>query len=440
MRLLIAIFLACFTVLGISQDATEMTLQEAIDYGIKNHISIKNALVDIEDAQQLINETKAAGLPQVNAGISYNYFLKVPESLVPAEFFGGAPGEFAKLAFGTKNNLTGSIEASSLVYDGSYNVGLRAARKFKEYVNQALSVEEQTVKNNIIRAYLSTFIIEEGKKTLTKNIGNIQAILVETKAYYQNGLVEQLDIDRLELSLANLQAEYETLSRQSELAYNGLKFSMGFPISEPLKTKDTMENLVADAKEVNLTMDINHTLRPEYQLLQMGEALNEMDVERYRAGYLPSLAVFISAQESLQGDNIFKEGGANWIPTAVAGFQINIPIFDSFQKRAKIERANIALVKMQNNKRMLKEAIDLEIINARISYQIALSRLDAQEKNIKLAEKIYNTTKIKYKEGVGSSLEITQAEQSLYQTQGNYNVALYELLVAKANLDIAIGN
>jgi len=182
---------------------------------------------------------------------------------------------------------------------------------------------------------------------------------------------------------------------------------------------------------------VNYEKRPEVRVLELGINLNQLNVDLNKSGYLPSLAAFGSYQQSAQGNNLFDN--PVWVPSAVVGLQLNVPIFDGFEKRAKINRAKLDLEEAMMQKTRLERAINLEVSNARTSYQNAMKRLDTRDKNMKLANRIYETTRIKYKEGVGSSLEISQAEQALYDAQQNYIQARYDLLVAKRALDKALG-
>lgn len=431
-----------FTMLCLSlgaQNPVEMTLDEAIKYALEHSIDMRMAQLNIADAEEQIIERRAIGMPKVTAGANYQYFLQIPASVVDiSNFDPNVPeGTFEKLQFGLRNNLTLDLSANALLFDASYLTALKAAKAYRSYAEKDRERVVYEVRNTIVEAYLPALILEESKKTLLKNIDNLNNLLTETRALYKEGFVEQLDVDRLDLSLANLQTEIENLDRQKELIYNVLKFQMGYPIGDPIIAVDDIEKLFIPASDEDLTSDINYARRPEIQVLELGIQLNKLNIQVNKSGYLPSLAAFGSYQQSAQGNNLFDN--PVWVPSAVVGLQLNIPIFDGFDRRAKINRAKLDLEEAIVQQTQLKRAISLEVTNARTSYINAVQRLDSQEKNKNLAEKIYNTTKIKYKEGVGSSLEITQAEQSLYETQQNYVQARYDLLVAKRALDKALG-
>jgi len=190
MRTIILLFFLCFGTILQAQEKTSFTLEEAVHYAMENSLTLKNSFIDITDAEERILENRAFGLPKVNFGVNYQYFLELPVSLVPAEFFGGMPGEFSELTFGTKNNLAASLEASTMVFDWSYFTGLRAAKAYRNFASQQVLTSKREVRNQVQSAYLPPLILEESKKTLQKNITNLEKLLFETKELYKAGFVE----------------------------------------------------------------------------------------------------------------------------------------------------------------------------------------------------------------------------------------------------------
>ena len=432
-------FLVClWAILGSLQAQDQMTLEQATRYALDNSLTIQNAKINIADADQLIKERKAFGLPQINGKIDYQYYFQVPKILLPESFGLDPEGNRVEATFSLKNNLNLGVSASSILFDGSYLTGVKAAKLYRQYVEKELVAQQQEINDMVRDAYLPPLLISETIAMLDKNITNLEKLHHETEAMYKEGFVEQLDVDRLLLSLANLKTEKENLARQRETAINYLKFAINYPTDKELIIADNMESLLKEATDEELVKPVQYESRPNYQVAQMGIELNAMNVELYKKGYLPSLVAFASYQYGFQGDKFNDEGF--WFPTGIVGATVNIPIFDGFDKRAKMQRARLAMDIAQNQKRELERAINLELQNARTNYLSAQEHVWNQKENVDLAERIYDMTQIKYKEGVGSSLEITQAEQSLFNTQQNYTQAVYNLLAAKAALDKALGN
>ena len=434
---LLMFLLLSFGISASAQNPKSFSLDEAISYALGNSLSIKNAQIGIADANEQIKENKAIGLPTISANLGYNYYFKLPVSLVPAEFFGGQAGEFSKLAFGTKNNISAGIEAQTLLFDWSYLTGLKAARAYRDYSEEERTLTEVEVKNQVRSAYMPSLIIEESKKTLAKNIDNVKQLRHETSEMYKAGFVEQLDVDRLDLTIANLETELSNLDRQTQLIYNALKLVMNYPMDQEITVSDNLDKLLIEASQEDLDGKINYTARPEYRVAERGKSLNLLNIEYMKSTYYPNLSGFASYTQQGQSDDFFNNN--IWTDVGIVGLKASIPIYSGGGKKAKLHRAQLDLAKTENNIRSLERGIWLEIGNARIAYTNAKVRVAEQQKNLALAQRIYDTTQIKYKEGVGSSLEISQAEQALFQSQQNVIQARYELLLAKVDLDQALG-
>lgn len=443
---LFLLLLLCSQFLAVAafgQGGREMNLQQAIDYALANTNEIRNGRLAIEDAEAQIVEARSRGLPQLSAGANFNHYLQVPKQPLPEPFVVFLesqlpPGEMVdrEASFFLKNNLTTSINGSFLLFDGSYFVGLQAAKAARAYAGLDMARRVREVTNSVQNAYLPVLLIRENLQQLDKNIANLEKLLFETRQVYEAGFAEQLDVDRLELSVANLRTERENLQRQEEIALRGLKYTINYPLEEPIDITDNLDSMRVAAVADDLEGAVVLERRPELAVLDQAITLNELNIRNIRSGYLPSLRGNAAYQYQYQGDNL-RDGF--WAPTALVGLSLNIPIFDGLSRRAQVQRARIDLEEYRLQRNDLVRAIRLEVQNARTNYRNARERLQSAERNVQLAERIYETTQIKYREGVGSSVEVTQAEQGLYETQTNYLQALYDLLVARTNLEQALG-
>ena len=438
----------CFVLTWSYAQVVEMTLDKAVEYALVNSNEIKFAQLNIEDAEQRIFETRATGLPQIDASANLNNFFKVPVSVLPEAFVassrdadGNLPEGFSRqVSFVLKNQFDAAINFRTMVFDGSFFTGLKAASLYRTLVQDELSAKQQSLKNRVITAYLPIILLTENLKILDNNITNIKKLRDETSALYKEGFVEQLDVDRLELSVANLKVEKENLERQMATTMNNLKQIMNFPIEQELVIQDNLGRVVPVPAQKDLTGPVDYYNRREYKVAETGIQLNELNETYTKNVYLPSLDFTASYTQAYQGDKLFNGESSFWAPTGVVGLSLNVPIFDGFGKKAKLQRARITTEVSKTQHLELANSIDLEVANARIDYQSALKRVESQQQNMDLAERIFTTTQIKYKEGVGSSLEISQAEQSLFSAQRNHLQALFDLLIAKLSLDVALGN
>ncbi len=445
---LLTVMLVWLLGFGYAQRTLKIGLQEAIQFAVENNLEIKNAQLNILDADQQIYERRAIGLPNISAAFDYNRYLKIPTSVLPAAFEeliklgngGELPPDFSpQVSFALKHNITTGINFRSMIFDGSYFTGLKAARLYRTLVQEELADQLREVQNRVIDAYIPPLYFNENLKILDKNITNLEKLLFETKALYKEGFVEQLDVDRLELSLANLLVEKDNLVREKASALNRLKMVMGFEKEIELLVTDDIEKLLSTPSKNDLEGGVNYFNRTDYKLTVTSIKLNQLNITYNKNFYLPTLSLNASYNQTFQGNQLFGDPNSFWAPTALVGLSLNVPIFDGFDKRSKIERARLSYEIAKNRQTQLAQLINMEVKNARIKYKGAIQKLESQKQNLALAERIYNTTQIKYKEGVGSSLEVTTAEQSLFDTQRNYTLTLFELLAAKLELDKVLG-
>ncbi|MBX2815231.1 MAG: TolC family protein [Saprospiraceae bacterium] len=430
-----------------AQDST-FTMDQAIAYARENHNSIKGATMDIADAEHRIKEFLAIGLPNVNGSVKLDHFLQLPTSVIPkGSFFAGNPeqgeepnpAQDLEVQFGVKNTLTAQLEASALLFDGSFFTGLKATRFYKELVKSQLDATREGLALDVAKAYLGVLVAERNREILDQNISNVSAILHETQEIYNSGFAEKLDVDRLQLSLANLQVEDEKIQNLVRISKNLLKFSMGYPMAQDIALTQNLQDLMLSDYDKNslLMSELDFAQRADYVALQKADQLNELNIKRWKMGYYPSIYAFGSYGQTLQG-NQFLTG--NWFPASIVGLNLSLPIFDGNDKKAKIQRATISMEKHRLVINDAERAMTLEVRNAKINFENSLKNTETTQDNLDLAEDIYEVTQVKYREGVGSSLEVNQAERELYLAQSNYINTLYDLLVARVELEKALGN
>jgi len=413
----------------------QYSLQQALEYGIKNNAQILTSELDAQNAQITVNNRIAAGLPQVDAKLDYQNFFKLPTSLLPAEFFGGEAGDFIPVQFGTEQNMTASISASQLLFNGAFIVGVSAAKEYAILVQKQSRLAETEVKKNVETAYYSVLIAKEFEILLQKNINNLSAVLFEVSEMQKQGFVEAVDVDRLTMSKITLNGQLQNAVRQTALATNYLKFTMGLDMATAIELTDTIGAITA----VNLT-GTNYLTRPEFGILQSTVALNELNVKLNKAMFLPTLAAYGSYSQNAQRNSFnFLNSDGQWFETGLFGLTLAVPIFSGMERKTGVQSAQIALEKARLTLSNATQGILLEVEKAKTDYMNAENDLNVQQQTIELAQKIYNTALIKYREGVGSSLELNNAESTLHQAQGSYISAMFSLLNAKTALNKSLG-
>lgn len=412
------------------------SLQEAIDYAQDHSNSILNAKLDQDIAGNTVRQTIGIGLPQVSGNANFSDFIKVPTNLLPGEFF-GKPGTQVPVQFGVKYQSSAGLELNQLLFDGTYIVGLQASRTYKELSSKNLKRSRIETAVAVTKAYYSVLVSNEQLSLLDANLIRLKKSLNDTRALFKNGFVEKIDVDRLTVLNNNLETERENVIRLLALNVNLLKFQMGMSIQSKLTLKDSIAGLQVEQTLAGADTSAYQN-RIEYSLLETQKKLNELDLKRYKSQFLPSLSAFGNTSRSLQS-NSFTELFNRSFPTTVIGIRLSVPIISGGIKLYQVRNAKLEILKTQNNLINLRNGINLEIEQAQTTYQNGLKSLENQKRNMELAQEVLRVTKIKYEQGVGSSIEVTTAETSLKESQNNYINALYELLINKVNMDRASG-
>jgi outer membrane protein TolC len=446
---------------------TTFTLEEAISYAIKNSNQIRLSQLDLAEAEAQIKEYWAIGLPRVTARADYSYYFEIPTQIIP-DFItpaidnrlieyetvtervgildsdektlplpGGDQGVPAQ--FGTDHFMAYGIDMETMLFDGSFIVGLQAQKLYKEQVSNQVRLTERDVRVEVVKAYVNVLVAKVNLEIVQNDIKTLNDFFYETEKIYEEGFSEKLDVDRIELSLTNLEATKTTLERLIQSSKNLLKYYMNYPVEQELTLTSTLEELLVDQQPIDPEdVDYAYEDRIEYKILEQGEELNGLNIRREKARFLPTLYGFAGYERQLLTNQLFNSG-VNWFPTSAAGVNLAIPIYTGDDRTAKIQKARIGLDRVQTQKRDFEQAMDLEVRTAATEYENSRLIVEARKQSLDITQDIYDTVLTKYREGVGSSLEVNQAEQDLFRAQGNYTTALFDLLNAKIDLDKALG-
>lgn len=420
--------------------AQQFSLKEAVDYAVSHHTQIKNAQIDVLNADAKINEIKAIGLPQVNGNFSLTNNVLMQRMFIPAKIFNpsAADGELIAAKFGVENSGFSSVGLNQLIFDGSYLLGLKASAVYKELSQKSLTQSKQQVAENVTKAYYGILVNDKRMGLLDANISRLDSMLKDTRALNKAGFAEKIDVQRLEVQSNNLKTEHENLLRLQELGYSLLKFQMSIPLEEKISLKDNLESVNLQILS-NDSAPFDYANRIEYSMLKTQENLAELDVKNIKAGYLPRV-VFSGNYGMNTGANAFGDlFRKQWFDNAALSLAIQIPIFDGFSKKYKSIQSENNLRKVRQSFDLLKSSIDLQRNQSSISLKNALESLREQKSNLELADEISRVSRVKYKQGVGSSLEVLNAEASIKESQVNYFTALYNALIAKVELEKANG-
>lgn len=434
--LTITILFTFFTV-SAQEKSYSFTMDEAVKFGLENNRIAKNASRDIEAAEKQQWETIATGLPQISASVNYQNFLKQQVSLVPAEFFGGEPGDFAEVIFGTQQNTTATAVLKQLIFDGSYLVGLQSSKVFLEISKNAKEKTDLQVRQQVIQAYGNVLLTEESLKISKNNVETLQKNVDETRKILENGLTEEEDLEQLQITLANLESDLNNLKRLLTIAYKMLNIALGTDLDTKVTLTDTLETLTM--KNMDNPFESSPFLVEEnidYKIAFNNKRSKELLVKLEKSKALPKLDAFINGgYQAFSDEFTFLNGDQRWFGNSLLGVNLEIPIFSSLQRSASTQRAKINLDKAKAELTETEQNLRFEYEKALSDFKFSIEQYITSRKNLNLAERIERKNQIKYTEGIATSFELRQAQLQLYSSQREFLQAMINVITAQTLLE-----
>ncbi|MCP4460313.1 MAG: TolC family protein [Cytophagales bacterium] len=417
----------------------DMTLQECIDYALVNNEQGKVTSLEKEIAAAEVRKTIGIGLPQVDVNTGLNYNFQPQQSLVDISNFSDAPpGTEEKISFAQDYDGNIALGIKQLIFDGSFFVGLQASRTYQQLSTKEHIKTEIDIMEAVSKAYYTVLINEERVELLQKNFDRLESLLDDTKAMNESGFAEKIDVDRIRVNFSNLKVEINKLDRFTDLSRKLLKFQMGMPLEEEMQLGEALNDLSPEL--VTMNSDFNYGDRIEFSQMMTTEDLAKLEMKNNRVQYLPKIYASLNYGYNTATSDIDLLLKSNrWLNFGTVGVSVSIPVFSGFIKSNTIQQNQIKLKQISARKEMLKKSIDLEIQQSSISLNSNVEGLQVQRQNMKLAEEIYDITQIKYTEGVGSNLEVMNADAALKEAQTNYYNALYEAVIARIELKKSLG-
>lgn len=428
----------------------QFSLQQARDYALEHNINVKNTQLDVLIARKKVWETTSLGLPQVNGSASYTNIFEVPEMSfgpyidwsgmpmgvpVTPEMVLGSYRDSEPIQLGVKENIKWDVTLSQLIFSGEYIVGLQAAKIFKQLSEQNLSKSKLDIIESITQTYFLVVLAEENKNILEKSTANTKQIWEEMKKTNEVGLIDETTVLQLELTYKNLQNTINNINRQVELSYELLKIQMGIPSEQKIVLTDRLESIFVQADIDGLIKtEFNIDNHIDFQLLNTQEKLTQLSLRREKATILPTISAFFMHQEQVNSPDF------NFFNPNMLGVSVSLPIFASGQRYVKIQQARLELEKIRNTRELVSQNLEISVMQAKSDLKTAYDKYQNEKENLTLSERIYNDYLAKFREGTVSSLELTQVQNQLLATRGNYLGAMVELLNAKNKLDKALNN
>ena len=428
--------------LGFSQEqqSYSFSLEEAITFALDSNYTSINSRRDIAKAIKQKWEATATGLPQIDGKISYNNNLKQPVTLIPGEISGGAPGTFVPVSFGTKQNANAVATLDQLIFDGSYLVGLQAAKAFLDYSENAFEKTQLEVRKGVINAYGSVLMAEEFVLIIESNKANLEANLYETRKIFENGLTEEEDVEQLEITYLEMENQLNNALRSRVISKQMFNLALGIDVSAPVTFTDSLDDLAnknISLSDLDTALDIEETVDYKIAFNLIEQRNLEMKLEKSR--YLPTLSAFVNYGTSANSDDFsFFNGDQKWYQSSVLGVSLNVPIFSSGMRNARTQQSKIALDQAETDFEQTMQQIRLDLKTAQSNYRFAIEAYRISQKNLTLAERIENKNQVKFTEGLASSFDLRQAQIQLYTSQQQYFQAMLDVISTHAELETVL--
>ena len=452
-RKIISSMLLFVSVTAAAQTRHELTVKEAVDLAYKNVIQLKNAEIDYRIQEMQNKEITGRALPQISGNVGAQYYVKLPqllfpqssagiyqvlkdESLIPASTPVPAP---VLVPFSFQQPWNASIGATlqQLIFQPDVFVGLQARKTALEVSNAVIEQTKQSIRDSAYMRYYAILIAEKQLQFIDSGVKRLEKLYHDDSIMYKNGFAEKLDMDKVQVQLNNLRSTRSYVSNAISMAYAALKFALGVPQADTIVLKEELNSQTL--KEGILDNNFNYTDRAEVRMLEATKRLQLLDVKRNQLAVWPTVALAANYSANAMGQKFITSKETKWFSSSYIGLNIAVPVFDGFQRKYRTEQAKLRVSKVDNAITNVKQGIDLQQTITRESLKSALINLDTQEKNLVLAERVYNTTKKKFEQGLGSSFEVLQSDADFQMAQSNYFNALYNATIARIGYQSALG-
>lgn len=433
------LFLLSFLCIGpkpFAQAIYRFDLKDAQAYAFEYNYDLIHAYKDIEIAKKEVREYLSTGFPQLSGSIAYNDYLARPTFIIPEGAFGpDSPQQ--KVQFGTKYNAYGEMILNQLIFDGRYILGVKASKLLVDKTQKQYRKKELDIKQEVSTAYYTILITKANNAILDTTLKAMRKMHTHTQATYEAGFLEDIDVEQLELIVADLEASVITSENQTELAYSYLKFILGLTLNDSIVLTDNLNSII---QEVNyfalLNEDFNYRDNINYRIIKTQEELAVMKLKATKSEYYPSMNAFLTYQAQAQRNEWnFFDPGKIWYPTSILGVELNIPIWSSGNRSSRVQKAQLTLEQVQILDKQLRTGLTIQARQSRTDFHNAYLMYANKKNSLETAEKIYRQTGIKYSEGLSTSMELLQAHNQFLTTESDYMLAILDLLEKKESLE-----
>ncbi|GJM62948.1 TolC family protein [Persicobacter diffluens] len=416
------------------EDSVSFTLEEAIIYAKQHNRDVTVADLAQQIARRQTQEYVATGLPQINAQFAQDYNYKLGVMVM------NTPEGPQHITMGQPYSGNSTVQLSQMLFDGSFFVGLKAARTFQE-----LSVKQETqteidVVELVTKAYFLVLVNEESRQAIQRNHERLAQLLEETDKMFQNGFAEKMDVDRIKVQLNNAEVELNQNKQETEVSRMMLKFQMGFPLEYEMRLSEDLDSQGYQEVLAESMNEFSYQNRIEYSIMSTQERLKHLEIKENNSRYFPKIDLIASYGYLNFGEDFRSSFDVSkWSAQGAIGLKMTVPVFDGLYKHRTHQKMKLERQQLMVQQLALKDNITIEVKQSQNKLVTNVRTVEIQKDNMELAQEVYRHAVAKYQRGIGSNLEVIEADGDLKQAQNNYYQALYSALVAKVELQKAIG-
>lgn len=416
-------------VIGLAQAPPQprvISLDECLDLSVKNSVRLQLSILEHERLRYQRREVIGEGMPNINFNGGWDDYVNLPTQLIPGEFF-GRPGEMIPVQFGTTFNLSGSLDASQIIYNQAFLIGLRLTNRILEQNTLETERVETDLVAEVAKAYYLAQITRQQIRNqwhIMENLDSLGSIAHSQHAY---GLITRVDVDRINVNRLNLQSAIDNLETLLQQQYSMLKYFMGVPEEERITLPETI-----DMKVVAVDTSGSLSNHIDIRMIEKQKEITETNLKLDRSFYYPSLTLIASTNYLNQSNTFYLFGdGAGWFNTSLVGLRLNVPIFNGLQKRNKVSQTKVQLQKVQVTEGDTRRILSIQAKDAARKLSNSITTEFRQRENVKLAERVYAVSQDRYRKGMIPLTDMLNAESDLSEAQTGHTTALIQMKIAE---------
>lgn len=404
-------------------------------YAQENSPQLQNANIDVFLSEEKIKEIRASGLPKINGELSYQNFINVPTTVVPANAFNPAApeDELTGLAFGTPFNANYNLKVSQLIFSFSYIYAIKAAQNYSELSRLAKLQVNENFLEQIKLSLGQIILIKNQKSLLEENIKEVQILKTKTNSLINAGVIEQNSINDIVIMEIEFKNTLELLKSNEQLAVLNLKTSIGYPVDSSISLIEEYE--ISSTNSIN-NINLNPINSSAVKMGQQNVILNELNLKASQSEGYPSIYGFFNQQHmAMRNDFDFFDSSKEWYPATLWGINVSIPIYNSGEGKAKNKQKELAIEKSKNELLDIENQITSLYEMLKNNYQNAVLNLNSQKTKVELIEKVYQNEEKKLNHGASNSLLLSQRKMQLLQAKQDLIQKQYELFKSEVQLN-----